>query len=122
MLFLLPRTLQANGEDLLLGIAPNSLVLDVSPLQQSAASRVKRFLLAQQQQQQKEEETDKTDDAQDVRQQEQQQHHHQPQHLPLCGVYFACAGETLVAAGGGAGGRGNAAFVSNKWAAAITCN
>ncbi|XP_026192213.1 uncharacterized protein LOC34621920 [Cyclospora cayetanensis] len=92
-----------NGPDLVLGLSPNALVFDVSPLQARAASIVRRLL--QRQQQEEEEVT-----------QEQEEEEHDPredQQQPLCCVYFSTPGETLVAARGGVGGRGNAAFVSN---------
>ncbi|CDJ35588.1 uncharacterized protein EMH_0004800 [Eimeria mitis] len=100
----------AHGPDLLLGLPPNSLVVDVSAVQAHAAGKVRRLL----QQQQQDDET-ATEAEVELQSQQQEGHQQQGEQLPpLCCIYFAAPGDTLVAARGGMGGRGNLAFVSNS--------
>ncbi|CDJ39497.1 hypothetical protein, conserved [Eimeria tenella] len=95
----------ASGSDLLLGLPPNALVVDVSPLQTLAAVAMRRLL----QQQQSDHEIIEAEQLKEEHRQLQEE-----QSRPLCCTYFAAPGETLVAARGGSGGRGNSAFVSNN--------
>ncbi|KAL8274273.1 hypothetical protein Esti_001784 [Eimeria stiedai] len=106
----------ANGEDLLLGVLPNTLVVDVSLLQQRAAARVKRLLQQQQQQWQQHALQPDEGEQRELQQQQQRQKQQQQQReqQPICCVYLGSPGEALVVARGGTGGRGNAAFVSNS--------
>lgn len=102
--------LQAHGPDLLLGLSPNTLVVDVSAVQAHAANAVRRLLRLQQQ-------VDGKASEAAVEQQQQQQERHQQhgeQQSAICSIYFTAPGDTLVAARGGMGGRGNLAFVSNQ--------
>ncbi|CDI87516.1 hypothetical protein, conserved [Eimeria praecox] len=98
----------AHGADLLLGLPPNTLVVDVSLVQAHAAGAVRRLL---QQRQQDDEEAVEAEVEEQQQRRRPQEGKHKP---PLCGIYFAAPGDTLVAARGGTGGRGNLAFVSNQ--------